>query len=77
MKKLLVIGLAAMAILGGCKKSSAPFRLDGLQVEYMETPLGIDVAEPRFSWKMVSEKYGQRQEACRIDVWEAATGKTV
>ncbi len=77
MKKLLVIGLAAMAILGGCKKSSAPFRLDGLQVEYMETPLGIDVAEPRFSWKMVSDKYGQRQEACRIDVWEAATGKTV
>ncbi len=41
-----------------------------LQVEYRETPLGIDVATPRFSWQMVTGpmKRGQFQTAYQIKV---------
>ena len=77
MNKLLSFALAALALLACSCQSSTPFRLESLQVEYMETPLGIDVAAPRFGWKMVSDRYDQRQVACRIDVKEAATGRTV
>jgi alpha-L-rhamnosidase len=37
-------------------------------VEYEETPLGIDVEKPRFSWQMASGKRGQSQSAYRITV---------
>ncbi|WP_295122723.1 alpha-L-rhamnosidase [uncultured Chitinophaga sp.] len=44
--------------------------LTALQVEYAETPLGIDVARPRFSWQMqdVNNVRGLKQTAYRIVV---------
>ena len=34
-------------------------KLASLRVEYEETPLGIDVEQPRFSWQMESPKQSQ------------------
>src|SRR5687767_5662181 len=38
------------------------------KTEYAETPLGIDVASPRFSWQMRSVKNGCLQTAWQIVV---------
>lgn len=43
-------------------------KLASLRVEYEETPLGIDVEQPRFSWQMESPKQGQSQKAYKIVV---------
>ena len=43
----------------------------------MTAPLGIDTPTPRFSWKMESERYDQRQAAYRIVVEEATGGAPV
>ena len=77
MRKLAVLTLLAFSLLACTHEFSVPFILGGLQVEYMETPLGIDVAEPRFSWQMLSERYDQRQVAYRIVVKEKETERTV
>lgn len=38
----------------------------GLRVEYLAEPIGIDVAEPRFSWVLNHTERGQAQSACQI-----------
>ena len=43
-----------------------------LWCEYAVDPLGVDVAEPRFSWILGSERRGQVQSACRILVASSA-----
>ena len=77
MKRILTALGTALLLLACSREASAPFRVTDLQVEYMATPLGIDVACPRFSWKMESDRYGQRQAAYRITVREAATGRQI
>ena len=77
MKKCTTFLLLALALMACKRENPEAFRLAGLQVEYMENPLGIDVAEPRFSWQMQSVQYDQRQESCRIEVSEAQSGKCV
>jgi len=37
-----------------------------LRCEYLTNPLGIDVCEPRLSWKLTSSQRGQKQTAYRI-----------
>ena len=37
-----------------------------LKVEYKENPRGIDVLQPRFSWKLESEERGRRQSAYQV-----------
>ena len=77
MKKLLTALLAALALFS-CNRTPEPsFRVTELQVDYMTTPLGIDAAEPRFSWKMESDGYGQQQASYRIVVSDNATGECV
>lgn len=46
-----------------------------LKVEYTETPLGIDVELPRFSWQMQSEESGAFQKAYRIIVTDESGGR--
>lgn len=48
--------------------------IENLQVEYRKTPLGIDVAQPRFSWQMSTTKAerGYVQTAYRIEVRDPA-----
>lgn len=45
-----------------------------LEVEYLKTPLGIDVDTPRFSWQMKNDvnQYGQSQNAYQIKVSTAS-----
>lgn len=40
----------------------------GLKAEYLETPIGIEVLEPRFSWRLLSSRRNLRQTAYRIIV---------
>jgi alpha-L-rhamnosidase len=47
-------------------------KLASLKVEYEETPLGIDVEQPRFSWQMESTEQGQSQTAYQIIVSDEA-----
>ena len=75
MKRLLA-ALALVSALLSCNRTpDGPFRVTDLNVDYMTTPLGLDVSQPRFSWKMESERYGQAQSAYRLVVEEAATGR--
>ncbi len=41
-------------------------RVDDLTCEYRHDPLGIDVTEPRLSWKLQSQRRGQKQTAYQI-----------
>jgi alpha-L-rhamnosidase len=78
--------LASGVIAAGCaaaEGATSPATVSHLRVEYSETPLGIDVAAPRFSWQMRApeESRGYSQSAYRIvvaradgsEVWD--TGK--
>lgn len=44
------------------------FKIGKLQTEYLCTPLGLDVKNPRFSWQMQSETIGKRQSSYRVQV---------
>ncbi|SBV97371.1 alpha-L-rhamnosidase [uncultured Dysgonomonas sp.] len=43
-------------------------KIVNLKTEYTETPLGIDVEKPRFSWQMKSTEQGCYQKAYQIQV---------
>ena len=45
-----------------------PTKLYGLQIEYQDAPLGLDIERPRFSWKMTSKRPGASQTAWRLKV---------
>ena len=40
--------------------------VDRLRCEYLEDPLGLDVAQPRFSWVFSSPVRGERQRAYQV-----------
>lgn len=44
--------------------------ITGMQVEYLENPLGIDINKPRFSWKLSSVERGVYQDSYQIIVGE-------
>lgn len=69
LRKLLLLSLF-VAYLGTLSGADSSFRLKNLQVEYTETPLGIDVEYPRFSWQMeaASRVRGMSQKAYQITV---------
>ena len=47
-------------------EGTCPVSIDKLRCEYLENPLGIDIAKPRLSWILVSTGRGQGQTAYRI-----------
>ena len=57
-------------LLAGVVQANAAVVIKNLQVEYRSTPLGIDVAQPRFSWQMetTAGERGYSQAACQIEV---------
>ena len=55
-------------LLSACSET----KLSSLKVEYTETPLGIDIEKPRFSWQMISGERGQSQSAYQIVVTDEA-----
>jgi alpha-L-rhamnosidase len=48
-------------------------RVTGLQCEYMSNPLGMDVANPRLTWQILSQESNCRQYAYEVRVTELAT----
>ena len=58
MNRTLVVSPAVCALLfaffGTASQGNAAAVLRNLRVEYRDTPLGIDVAQPRFSWQMAT-----------------------
>jgi len=43
-----------------------------LRCEYLKNPLGIDVVQPRLSWRLESSQRGQKQKAYRVIVASSA-----
>lgn len=60
--------LAAFAIAVQGSSVPAPLHPDRLRCEALLNPLGVDVARPRLSWIVVSDRMGQRQTAFRLRV---------
>ena len=46
-------------------------RIEDLTVEYLSNPLGVDIQQPRFSWKVASEKRGVKQIGYQLIVGES------
>ncbi len=70
------IPVVALVLLGFCLQANAATTLRNLQVEYRNTPLGIDVAQPRFSWQMTATagERGAAQTAYQIEVKDPKGG---
>ena len=85
MKKLLIILLALLSLSASAAKKKVvrpDVSVGKLRVENLDKPFGIDTAEPRFSWQILSNKQDVRQTAYQIivnddkgEVWNA--GKVV
>ncbi len=74
MARLAVIGLVLIATVPYTMASlplprlGSDVRVTDLRCEYLCNPLGIDVVQPRLSWKLRSQWRGQRQSACQVIV---------
>lgn len=64
------IMVLAMAAAFSCQ-SPKPHQVTSLAVEYLTNPLGVDVPQPRFSWKIESEERDVAQVAWQIIVGES------
>lgn len=62
---VLPVLLAALSPLAGATTMSEPMNL---KCEYLETPLGLDVQSPRFSWQLQDDRRGAAQSAYRVRV---------
>jgi alpha-L-rhamnosidase len=67
------IATLSLALMAGPQASYAAALIQNLMVEYRRTPLGIDVAKPRFSWQMAAAagERGSRQTAYHLIVKDA------
>ncbi len=81
MKKIIAILCAVLMVCTSIVPSFATvaqssseggFSVGGMKTEYLENPIGIDVAEPRFSWSMTSDRRGAAQSAYRLTVSSSA-----
>lgn len=68
--KSIRLAIVAIIMLSSSIQGIAQPSIGNLKVEYSTTPMGIDVAVPRFSWQMIAPE-GQRgflQSACQVEV---------
>ena len=71
MRRLLFILLALLSLTASAAKKKVvkpDVCVGNLRVENLDQPLGIDTAEPRFSWQIASDKQDVRQTAYQIIV---------
>ena len=54
--------------------ASARLEVGQLRCEYLETPLGVDVAQPRLSWVLLSHERGVQQTAFQVLVVRHGAG---
>lgn len=62
----LVFGVLALPLFNS---EASDLRLKNLLTEYAQTPLGIDVVRPSFSWQMDADQPGFRQSAYQLKVY--------
>jgi alpha-L-rhamnosidase len=58
--------LTGCLLLAASLAAETGVRVGRLRLEYRTHPLGVDVARPRFSWILESERRGARQTAYRV-----------
>ena len=60
----------AFVLLCAIPQAYAATVIKNLQVEYQNTPLGIDVTQPRFSWQMATTaaERGSAQTAYQLEI---------
>ncbi len=65
-----IVFFFTLLVFASCLRFGPETQLTKLKVEYTETPLGVDVESPRFSWQMESadHKRGLRQAAYQLVV---------
>lgn len=64
---LLIILMSCTLSITMAQPTDLP-RLTGLRTEYLEDPIGLDVASPRFTWTIRASRPGFRQQNARIIV---------
>ena len=64
--RLLLSILFSVFLITSC--STVQFDVDNLKCEHKINPVGVDIANPRFSWMMESGRRGAKQTAYRIIV---------
>lgn len=62
----LVISIVVLAGLSALVSCSESVMVNDLKCEYLTNPLGIDIIEPRLSWKIESALRGQKQTGYQI-----------
>ncbi len=68
-KNAFIFTVFLLFVLPGCsKKEELSFRFDQMLVEYAQTPIGVDNAQPRFSWLISSSERNHKQTAYRISL---------
>jgi len=68
MSMRLFVWFSLLACLFPVISAAAPPAPVSLRVEYLTSPLGIDVAQPRFSWVLPQDGRGQKQTAYQVVV---------
>lgn len=68
---VLPLGAAPITAFASSEKDEGTHIVQ-LTTEYQKDPIGIDVSNPRFGWRMESNRIGQRQEAFEIKLYESA-----
>lgn len=58
--------MVGAAVLGTLAQATDPLRVTGLKCEFAVDPLGVDVATPRLSWRLESDRRGAKQTAYQI-----------
>jgi alpha-L-rhamnosidase len=59
--------LLVLTLLGAAQAGGAP-TIAGLRVEYLTNPIGIDVVQPRLSWRIATTRRNTMQAAYQIQV---------
>lgn len=72
MDKRLLLFLSVVVLFVSC--TSEQVKPGDLTCEYLSKPLGVDVPQPRFSWKLFSDARGVSQIAYQIIVSESLDG---
>ena len=65
-----VLAILLLVLFTSCSTKTHKISIDNLTCEYLKNPLGVDVSQPRFSWKIISEERGVSQSAYQIIVGE-------
>jgi len=66
LRTIVLVQMIAVSSAGVSLAQSGEVRVMDLRCEYLVNPLGVDVLQPRLSWKLESRQRGQRQTAYQV-----------